>query len=103
MKMKYAFGSNNSPDELPVSYHTTKHTLFAYGRGIYTTSDTNLAKLYAFNFTYNGEQYYIMLQNRVNSRALIKFDGDKCEFGDYWISSNADDIRSYRYCIIKKS
>ncbi|CAF3824293.1 unnamed protein product [Rotaria sp. Silwood1] len=60
-------GSNNSSDEWPVSYHgtrhdavnsiaqkgydLTKHKRFAYGRGVYSTPDINIAKPYAKSFT----------------------------------------------------
>ncbi|CAF0947328.1 unnamed protein product [Adineta steineri] len=111
-------GSNNSPDEWPVSYHGTKHDAaksiaqtgfdltkgkrFAFGRGIYSAPDINTAKLYATIFTCNGEEYYVVLQNRVNPKTLIKIDGSKTRHGDYWISPGPEDIRPYGYCIMKK-
>ncbi|CAF4090916.1 unnamed protein product [Adineta steineri] len=112
-------GSNNSPDEWPVSYHGTKHDAaksiaqtgydltkgkrFTFGRGVYSTPNINIAKAYAPIFTCNGEQYYVVLQNRVNPKTLIKVNDDKTEDDDYWISPGADDIRPYGYCIMKKS
>ncbi|CAF0947254.1 unnamed protein product [Adineta steineri] len=111
-------GSNDGPDEWPVSYHgtrhdaaksiaqtgfdLTKHKRFLFGRGVYSTPDINTAKMYAPTFTFNGEQYCIVFQNRVNPKTLIKIDGSKTKHGDYWISPSADDIRPYGYCIMKK-
>ncbi|CAF1424344.1 unnamed protein product [Adineta steineri] len=60
-------------------------------------------KPYAYTFTYDGEQYYIVLYNRVNPKTFIKIDADKTGSGDSWISPGADDIRPYGDCIIKKS
>jgi hypothetical protein len=112
-------GSNNNPNEWPVSYHgtihdaaksiaqagydLTKHKRFAYGHGIYSSPNINVAKAFAKTFTMNGEQYYVVLQNRVNPKSLIKLSGDKDGVEDYWISPAAADIRPYGFCIMKKS
>ncbi|CAF1467171.1 unnamed protein product [Adineta steineri] len=112
-------GSDNSPGEWAVSYHGTKQDTvrsiaqtgydftnkkrFLFERGIYTTPNINTAKLYASTFTYNGEEYYVVLQNRVNPETLIKIDCSKTGDGDFWISPSPDDIRLYGYCIMKKS
>ncbi|CAF1046368.1 unnamed protein product [Rotaria sordida] len=112
-------GSNNSPDEWPVSYHGTKHDAvnsiaqigydltkhqrFAHGRGIYSTPDVNIAKGFAKSFTKDGQQYLVILQNRVNPKNLIKLSHEETGNGEYWISPNAADIRPYGVCIMKKS
>ncbi|CAF4942759.1 unnamed protein product [Rotaria sp. Silwood1] len=112
-------GSNNSPDEWPVSYHgtrhdavnsiaqigydLTKHQRFAHGRGIYSTPDVNVAKGFAKSFTKDGQQYLVILQNRVNPKNLIKLLHEDTGNGEYWISSDPADIRPYGVCIMKKS
>ena len=112
-------GSNNNPNEWPVSYHGTKHDAansiaqagydltkhkrFMYGRGVYSTPNINVAKAFATTFTVNAQQYYVVLQNRVNPKTLIKVNGDRSEGEDYWISPDAADIRPYGLCIMKKS
>ncbi len=112
-------GSNDSPNEWPVSYHGTrhdaansiaqtgydlsKHKRHAYGRGIYSTPDINVAKAYAKSFTVNAQEYLVILQNRVNPKNLIKVSRDETGVGEYWISPNATDIRPYGMCIMKKS
>ncbi|CAF4896749.1 unnamed protein product, partial [Rotaria sp. Silwood1] len=111
-------GSNNSSDEWPVSYHgtrhdavnsiaqkgydLTKHKRFAYGRGVYSTPDINIAKPYAKSFTVNAQEYLVILQNRVNPKTLIKLSQNETGVGEYWISSNPADIRPYGICIMKK-
>ncbi|CAF2897090.1 unnamed protein product [Rotaria sp. Silwood2] len=112
-------GSNNSPNEWPVSYHGTKHDAvnsiaqirydltkqkrFAHGRGIYSTPDPNVAKQFAKSFTTDGQQYLVILQNRVNPKSLIKLSHEETGNGEYWISPDTADIRPYGVCIMKKS
>ncbi|CAF1474569.1 unnamed protein product [Didymodactylos carnosus] len=111
-------GSNNSRNEWPVSYHGTKHDAvnsiaqkgfdltkherFAHGRGIYSTPDVNIAKVFAKSFTINAQEHLVILQNRVNPKNLIKLYHDETGNGEYWLSSNAADIRPYGVCIMKK-
>jgi len=112
-------GSNDSPNEWPVSYHgtghdaaisiaqtgydLTKHKYFSRGRGIYSTPDINAAKPYSRSFTQNGETYIVVLQNRVNPKTLIKLSCDKTGLPEYWISPSDKDIRPYGMCIMKIS
>ena len=111
-------GSNDSPNEWPVSYHgtghdaaktiaqtgydLTKHTRHAHGRGIYSTPDIEVAKRYAKSFTLSGQQYLVILQNRVNLKNVTKLSRDETGVGEYWISPDATDIRPYGLCIRKK-
>ncbi|XDG06096.1 hypothetical protein ABKA04_005711 [Annulohypoxylon sp. FPYF3050] len=83
-------GSSNVPGEWPVSYHGTsmynaeeisetsydlsKGKRFAFGKGIYSTPDHNIAELYASEFTCEGRRYKVILQNRVHPLAL-QLDG----------------------------
>jgi hypothetical protein len=112
-------GSNDCPNEWPVSYHgtghdaansiaqtgydLTKHERFLYGRGIYSTPDIDVAKGFAKSFTVNAQEYLVILQNRVNPKTLIKTPCDKTGPPKYWISPNDKDIRPYGMCIMKKS
>ncbi|CAG8589318.1 6438_t:CDS:1 [Paraglomus occultum] len=102
----------------PVSYHgTTKYnarliteegysldkgTRFAYGRGIYSTPDINVAERYATEFEFEGKAYVIVIQNRVNPKNMIKIKARKTRDGEYWISTDENDIRPYGICIKEK-
>lgn len=97
--------------EWPVSYHGTEHssamsiaqkgydlskgTRFAYGSGVYTTPDINTAARYASPFPYNGKNYEIVLQNRVNPKTLKKINTHLQGEGEYWLSPNEEDVRPY--------
>ncbi|CAF2071290.1 unnamed protein product [Rotaria magnacalcarata] len=112
-------GSSNNSNEWPVSYHGTKHDAvnsiaqmgydltkhkrFVHGRGIYSTPDVNIAKGFAKSFVKDGQQYLVILQNRVNPKTLVKLLPDKTGNGEYWISPDATDIRPYGVCIMKKT
>jgi hypothetical protein len=112
-------GSNDNPNEWPVSYHgtrhdavnsiaqtgydLTKHTRHAHGRGIYSTPDINVARGFAKSFPFNAQEYLVILQNRVNPKNVIKLTRDVTGVGEFWISPNDIDIRPYGLCIMKKS
>jgi hypothetical protein len=111
-------GSNNNPNEWPVSYHgtgqdaaktiaqvgydLTKHKRFVYGYGIYSTPDINVAKGFAKSFTVNDQEYLVILQNRVNPKRLTRVMYNKTRNDEYWISPDAADVRPYGVCIKKK-
>src|ERR671926_1153333 len=73
---------------LVVSYHgTAKHNCksiaeegyllckskrFAFGRGIYSTPDVDVAYKYAPLFTHEGNNYRVVIQNRVNPNNLVR-------------------------------
>ncbi|CAG8739299.1 4526_t:CDS:2 [Gigaspora rosea] len=98
----------------PVSYHGTniysakliteegyllsKGKRFAYGHGIYSTPDVNVAKLYANELVYRGDKIQVVLQNRVNPKNLKKISKTKTKIGEYWITENEEDIRQYGIC-----
>ncbi|CAF1244507.1 unnamed protein product [Didymodactylos carnosus] len=113
-------------EEWPVSYHGTgKHNAmniaeegfklskckrFLYGRGIYSTPELDVAKGYATEFEYEGQRYYVLLQNRVNPKYLKVISDDETGVGTYWVSSKgpddsdndmADLIRPYGLCIFQ--
>ena len=112
-------GSENSPDEWPVSYHgtgreaaqsiaqtgydLTKGRNFKFGRGIYSTPDINVAKGYAQSFTIKNNKYYVVLQNRINPKTVEKFSAENVKNrAEYWVSPGNKDIRPYGYCIWKE-
>jgi len=102
--------------EWPVSYHGTglhaaasiaeegyrlgKCTRFLYGKGIYSTPELAVAVLYTTHFNDQGQEYQLILQNRVNPESLkIVTTG----VGEYWVSSKDEHIRPYGVCIRKKT
>jgi hypothetical protein len=98
--------------EWPVSYHGTKKDVvdsiadkgyllrkgkrFAYGKGIYSTPDIDIAEEYATEFKHAGVVYKVVFQNRVNPKGLMKIED--C---DYWIVSDEKNIRPYGLCLKK--
>ena len=113
-------------EEWPVSYHGTgKHNAmsiveegfklsksdrFKFGRGIYSTPELEVAKLYASEFEHGGEKYCVLFQNRVNPKFLKVISKEETEIGTYWLSSKGSDdtdedisdlIRPYSVCIFK--
>ena len=118
--------TGNDPEEWPVSYHGTgKHNAmsiveegfklskgdrFKFGRGIYSTPELEVAKLYASEFEHEGQKYCVLFQNRVNPKYLTIFTEAETEVGTYWLSSKGPDdtdetmselIRPYGVCIFK--
>ncbi len=110
-------GRTNTPGEWPVSYHgtgfnqaksiavdgydLTKGKRFKYGYGVYSTPDIKVAEKYAAKFSYEGDQYLVVLQNRVNPTSLIKISTDRTGVGEYWINPSEEDVRPYGICIRK--
>ncbi|CAB4395547.1 unnamed protein product [Rhizophagus irregularis] len=104
-------------DEWPVSYHGTarrncksiaedgfllcKSKRFAFGHGIYSTPDIDVASEYAAKFTHEGDRYKIVFQNRINPTTLVRVSKEETGFGEYWISPNGKDLRPYGICIKK--
>ncbi|CAG8621914.1 7726_t:CDS:1 [Paraglomus occultum] len=102
----------------PVSYHGTakyharsisqegyllsKGKRFAFGRGIYSTPDINIAERYATEFEFDGRKYVIVIQNRVNPKSLVKIEARETGVGEYWISKEGKDVRPYGICIKEK-
>jgi hypothetical protein len=92
--------------EWPVSYHGTRKEFaekiaadnydlkkgkrFLYGRGIYSTSDPDIAEQYAEEYEFKGQKYKILLQNRVNME-----DTEVIAHKNYFVTANEDNIRPY--------
>ncbi|CAG8637939.1 12641_t:CDS:1 [Funneliformis mosseae] len=110
-------GTDSVQNEWPVSYHgTSRHNNntiaedgFNYGRnrnfnfshGIYSIPDVNVAIKYATKFVHNGQNYAVLFQNRVNPNTLQRITAQETGSGEYWISPNGGDVRSYGICIKK--
>lgn len=67
-----------------------------YGYGHYSSPNVNVAEKYAKKFTYEGKEYKMILQNRVNmlgTNVIPKeatYDSD-----EYWVTSDPSDLRPY--------
>ena len=110
-------GKTDSPGEWPVSYHgtglnqaktiamdgydLTKGKRFAFGYGVYSTPDINVAQKYARQFSYNNKQHLVVLQNRVNPTSLVKIPAEQTRIGEYWVSPSDKDLRPYGFCILE--
>jgi hypothetical protein len=134
LKVKDQFGNDNiwlgdtgtERGEWPVSYHgtalhnaksiaedgydLTKGKRFLHGKGIYSTPEIWVAKLYAVKFEYDGDSYSCILQNRVNPKYLKVFSKKETEVGIYWLSNDDKNevdetelIRPYGICIFKEN
>jgi len=131
LKVKDKFGTDNDwlgmkghePSEWPVSYHGTerhnaldiaeegfklsKGKRFLYGRGIYSTPQLEVAKLYANSFVHEGTSYKCVIQNRVNPQYLKVFSEEVTGVGIYWLSAadqyvdEGELIRPYGLCLFK--
>lgn len=104
----------SSPGEWPVSYHgtkiynvpsivkggydTSKCVRQAYGPGIYSTPEIKVAESYATQFTYKGEDFKCILQNRVNLKKTKEHNTGR---GIYFVTPDVNDIRPYGVCLKK--
>ncbi|KAN0019400.1 hypothetical protein ACTFIU_002608 [Dictyostelium citrinum] len=80
-------------NEWAVSYHNS-----ITEENCLTTPDFNVAKKNAFTFTFNGINYYLLFQNRINPNTFIRVS---INFEEYWKSPNSspDHLRPYSICI----
>jgi hypothetical protein len=74
---------------------------FAFGHGIYSTPDIDIALLYAKQFSHEGNNYRVVFQNRVNPNNLVIISKQETRVGEYWISPKEADLRPYGICIKK--
>ncbi|CAF4300342.1 unnamed protein product [Rotaria sp. Silwood2] len=74
---------------------------YAFGHGVYSTPDVNVAEKYAVKFSHEGNQYLVVLKNRVNPEQLVKLPAAETGIGVYWISPSDKDIRPYGILIRK--
>jgi hypothetical protein len=115
--------TGDDPDEWPVSYHGTaqhnaleiaeegfklsKGQRFRFGKGIYSTPELAVAKLYAKIFVHEGTSYQCVIQNRVNPKYLKVIPTVEISVGIYWLSAadryvdEKELIRPYDLCLFK--
>jgi hypothetical protein len=107
----HGIGKDNGMNIAEVGFKLNENKQFLLGQCIYTTFDLEIAKLYATKFEYEGQAYFILLQNRVNSHYLEMVNEKEPGHGTYWISNKSssdtsdddisDMIRPYGICIFK--
>ncbi|KAK9516222.1 hypothetical protein VZT92_024165 [Zoarces viviparus] len=82
------------PGEWPVSYHGTQEQYVKaiteenykpgprqlYGQGVYSTPDIKIAKDFATGFSWKGQKYKTVFQNRINPKYR-----EICNSGKYWL------------------
>ena len=107
---KWLVNNNKGKGEWAITYHGTGKECFnpiceegykigprdAYGKGIYSSPKIDVAAGYSRLFTYQGEEYQGVFQNRVKQTGA-----NKVESGIIWVCSNPEDIRPYALCIKK--
>jgi hypothetical protein len=109
--------NSSAEGEWPVSYHGTSYhnglsiaeegfrlsrcTRFKYGYGIYTTPDIKVAYRFADIIQIDGITYRFVVQSRVNPKNVKIVSKAETGVGEYWISSNEDDVRPYGFCILE--
>ena len=76
---------------------------FAFGHGIYSTPDIDVAYKYAPQFTHEGNNFRVVIQNRVNPNNLVRVSKQETRIGEYWISQNQADLRPYGICVKKEN
>lgn len=72
-----------------------------FGYGFYSTPDIDVASKYAVKFTYEGDDYLVVFQNRVNPKNLIRIPNIETGISEYWISPDGNNLRPYGICIKK--
>ena len=97
-------------DDWAITYHGTKSHLFnticregykvgpraAFGRGVYSSPNIEVASGFAQSFTFSGATYVGVLQNRVNTKCTnIKNDGK------YWVCPDPANIIPCGLCVKK--
>ena len=104
--------------EWPVSYHGTgdKSALQIvkegycndrirrekYGYGHYSSPNVNVAEKYAKRFTYEGKEYKMILQNRVNMLGTNVIPKEATyDLDEYWVTPHPSDLRPYGVLVKK--
>jgi len=88
----------------PVCYHVTQETFLPDnvdsrdGNKVYVSPDFNLALDAAEKFHFEGAEYKLFYQDRVNPANITKMVTSK---GEYWIAQSGNDIRPYGICVKK--
>ncbi len=103
--------TSSAADEWIVSYHGTCHnnnglTISSEGykltngrKGIYSTPDKEEALKFSQSINVEGVTFKAIIQNRVNPHTVVRIPEQVTGTGEYWISPNENDIRSYGFCV----
>ena len=94
---------NNCKSIAEEGYLLCKGKRFKFGHGIYSTPDINIAYKYAPQFIHGGDNYRVVIQNRVNPKNLVKVSKQETRVGEYWIAPKEADLRPYGICIKKEN
>ena len=85
--------NENSPDQMNRD---------RFGKGHYSSPNVLVAEKYGTKFTFGGVRYVMVLQNRMNPNTMTKIPQSKTgDLDEYWITTNAEDIRAYSICVKK--
>ena len=86
-------------------YDVSKGKRFMFGKGIYSTPHVHLAEDYSHEFTWEGDTYKVVVQNRVNMADTKKIEftsktrSNHC--GTYYLTENQENIRPYGILVKK--
>src|SRR5581483_4442385 len=93
--------NNNCKNIAEEGYLLCKGRRFAFGHGIYSSPDIDVAYRYAPRFSHEEENYRIVIQNRVNPKNMVRISKQETGIGEYWISPKQADLRPYGICLKK--
>ena len=72
----------------------------AFGKGLYSTPDIDVAATYAITFKYEGKEYKMVLQNRVNMSGTKEVAKEKTGAGaEFYVTSSSNNLRPYGVCV----
>lgn len=108
--------TESAAGEWPVSYHGSKQNGIqgivkegydmgragngAFGKGLYSTPDIDVAATYAITFKYEGKEYKMVLQNRVNMSGTKEVAKEKTGAGaEFYVTSSSNNLRPYGVCV----
>ena len=89
--VSYHGTSKEAAEEISkTKYDLSKGKRFAYGVGIYSSPDPEVAERYSKAFLFQGKNYKVILQNRVNMQ-----DTEHVAGVNYFLTKNEKNIRPY--------
>ena len=71
-------------------YDLSKGVKFSHGRGIYSSPDPAVAEGYAKAFSFQNQQYKVIIQNKVNMKGTKHI-----QTANYFVTKEEKDIRPY--------
>ena len=104
----YGTGQHNAESIAETGYRIARRNPDLYGKGIYSTSNVEIAKRYATEFEYGNHSFKCIVQNRVNPNPHYRTVIPVSKINDriYWVSngtnvSERDLIRPYGICLFQ--